>query len=62
MYLMLFIIPEGERLAKRLTQKTFADYVIFQNSVVQKQRKQQLKLQEDIFIQLDNLKKIEFFV
>ncbi len=27
-----FIIPEGETLAKRLTQKTFADYVIFQNS------------------------------
>ena len=27
-----FIIPEGERLAKRLTQKTFADNVIFQNS------------------------------
>ena len=27
-----FIIPEGERLAKRLTQKTFADAVIFQNS------------------------------
>ena len=27
-----FIIPEGEKLAKRLTQKTFADYVIFQNS------------------------------
>ena len=27
-----FIIPEGERLAKRLTQKTFADYVLFQNS------------------------------
>ncbi len=27
-----FIIPEGERLAKRLTRKTFADYVIFQNS------------------------------
>ncbi len=27
-----FLIPEGERLAKRLTQKTFADYVIFQNS------------------------------
>ncbi|MBD1156652.1 aspartate aminotransferase family protein [Pelagibacterales bacterium SAG-MED20] len=27
-----FQIPEGERLAKRLTQKTFADYVIFQNS------------------------------
>jgi len=27
-----FIIPEGEKLAKRLTQKTFADYVMFQNS------------------------------
>ena len=27
-----FIIPEGERLAKRLTQKTFADFVMFQNS------------------------------
>ena len=27
-----FQIPESERLAKRLTQKTFADYVIFQNS------------------------------
>ena len=27
-----FIIPEGEKLAKRLTQKTFADYIFFQNS------------------------------
>ena len=27
-----FIIPEGEKLAKRLTQKTFADNIIFQNS------------------------------
>ena len=27
-----FIIPEQEQLAKRLTQKTFADYVAFQNS------------------------------
>ena len=27
-----FIIPEGEMLAKRLTKKTFADSVIFQNS------------------------------
>ena len=30
-----FIIPEGEKLAKRLRQKTFADYVIFQNSGVE---------------------------
>ena len=27
-----FIIPEGELLAKKLAEKTFADYVIFQNS------------------------------
>ena len=27
-----FIIPEGERLAKRLTHKTFADNILFQNS------------------------------
>ena len=30
-----FIIPEGERLAKRLRKKTFADSVIFQNSGVE---------------------------
>ena len=27
-----FIIPEGEKLAKKIAKKTFADYVIFQNS------------------------------
>ena len=27
-----FIIPEGEKLAKKLTKKTFADFVMFQNS------------------------------
>ena len=27
-----FIIPEQEKLAKKLTQKTFADFVLFQNS------------------------------
>ncbi len=27
-----FMIPEGEKLAKKLTKKTFADFVIFQNS------------------------------
>ena len=27
-----FKIPEGEKLAKKLTRKTFADAVIFQNS------------------------------
>ena len=27
-----FIIPEGEELAKKLAKKTFADFVLFQNS------------------------------
>ena len=27
-----FIIPEGEKLAKKLAKNTFADYVMFQNS------------------------------
>ena len=27
-----FIIPEGEKLAKKLANKTFADYTMFQNS------------------------------
>ena len=27
-----FIIPEGEELAKKLSEKTFADYIMFQNS------------------------------
>ena len=27
-----FIIPEGEKLAKRLAKETFADFIIFQNS------------------------------
>ena len=27
-----FIIPESEKLAKKLTSKTFADFVMFQNS------------------------------
>ena len=32
MFQMLLIIPEGEKLAKKLAKKTFADYVMFQNS------------------------------
>ena len=32
MFLMLFKFHEGEKLAKKLCQKTFADYVMFQNS------------------------------
>ena len=30
-----FIIPEGEKLAKKIVKKTFADFVMFQNSVAE---------------------------
>ena len=43
-----FIMPEQERLAKRLKQKTFADYVFFR---LTEATEQQLKLLEDISIQ-----------
>ena len=46
-----FKIPEGEKLAKKLVKKTFADSMLFFKIVEPKQQKQQLKLQEDIFIQ-----------
>ena len=45
-----FIIPEGEKLAKRLAKKLLL-IMLFFKIVEQKQQKQQLKLQEDIFIQ-----------
>ena len=32
MYLMHFKFQKGEKLAKKLCKKTFADYVMFQNS------------------------------
>ena len=54
-----FQIPEGERLAKKLCQKTFADYVMFQNSGAEA-TEAAIKLLEDIFILLENLIKIEF--
>ena len=57
-----FVIPEGEKLAKRLVKKTFADFVIFQNSGAEATEGGILKLLEDIFIQSVNQKKIEFFV
>ena len=56
-----FQIPEGEKLAKKLCKKTFADYVIFQNSGP-RLLKLLLKLQEDIFTQLENPTKQEFYV
>ena len=56
-----FQIPEGEMLAKKLAKKTFADFVMFQNSGAEA-TEAAIKLQEDIFIQLANRKKIEFYV
>ena len=56
-----FLIPNGENLAKKLTQKTFADKIIFQNSGSEA-TEASIKLQEDTFILLVNQKKIEFFV
>ena len=34
----VFKIPEQEKLASRLTRKTFADYVVFQNSELKRQK------------------------
>ena len=56
-----FIIPEGEKLAKKLTQKTFAGSVIFQNSGTEA-TEAAIKLPEDIFTLLSNQRKIELFV
>ena len=56
-----FIIPEGEILAKKLAKKTFADYVMFQNSGAEA-TEAAIKVARKYFIQLENLIKIEFFV
>ena len=56
-----FIIPEGERLAKRLSQKTFADYVIFQNSGAEA-TEAAIKVARRYFYSIGQPKKIEFFV
>ena len=56
-----FIIPEGEKLAKKLTQKTFADYVIFQNSGTEA-TEAAIKVARRHFFSIGKPKKIEFFV
>ena len=55
-----FLIPEGERLAKRLTQKTFADYVIFQNSGTEA-TEAAIKIARRYFYSIGQKKKIEFY-
>ena len=58
----VFTIPEQEKLAKKIKQKTFADYVFFFKTLEQRLPKQPSNLQEDIFIPKVNQKKIEFYV
>ena len=57
MYQMYLQFLNKKSLAKRLKQKTFADYVFFQNSGAEKPLKQQLNLQEDIFFKRSKAKK-----
>ena len=56
-----FIIPEGEKLAKRLAKKTFADFVIFQNSGAEA-TEAAIKVARRYFYSIGQKKKIEFFV
>ena len=56
-----FIIPEGEKLAKRLTQKTFADCVMFQNSGTEA-TEAAIKIARRYFFSIGQPKKIEFLL
>ena len=56
-----FIIPESERLAKRLTKKTFAESVIFQNSGAEA-TEVAIKVGGKFFSPIGKKKKIEFYV
>ena len=56
-----FIIPEGEELAKKLTNRTFADAVIFQNSGAEA-TEAAIKVARRYFYSIGKPKKIEFFV
>jgi len=56
-----FQIPEGEKLAKKLTQKTFADCVMFQNSGTEA-TEAAIKVARRYFYSIGQPKKIEFFV
>ena len=50
-----FIIPEGEKLAKKLAKKTFADYVMFQNSGAEA-TEAAIKVARKYFYSKENLK------
>ena len=54
-----FKIPEGEELAKKLVKKTFADYVMFQNSGTEA-TEAAIKVARRYFYSIGKLKKTEF--
>ena len=56
-----FIIPEQEKLAKKLKQKTFADYVFFQNSGAEA-TEAAIKFARRYFYSKGQKKRIEFYV
>ena len=56
-----FIILEQEKLAKRLTQNSFADYVAFQNSGAEA-TELAIKVARRYFFSKGQSKKIEFYV
>ena len=56
-----FIIPEGEELARKLTNKTFANAVIFQNSGAEA-TEAAIKVARRYFYSIGQPKKIEFYV
>ena len=56
-----FIIPEGEKLAQKLAKKTFADFVIFQNSGAEA-TEAAIKVARRYFYSIGKPKKIEFYV
>jgi len=55
-----FVIPEQERLAKRLVQNTFADYVAFQNSGAEA-TEAAIKFARRYFYSIGQKKKKEYF-
>ena len=57
----MFTIPEQEKLAKRLKQRTFADYISFQNSGAEA-TEAAIKFARRYFFQKVKLTKIEFYV
>ena len=56
-----FQIPEGEKLAKKLCKKTFADCVMFQNSGAEA-TEAAIKVARRYFYSIGKPKKIEFYV